>query len=129
MTEFGFELFKQQFSLPEKCLGLNQTLGNLQSTNNVPLQSKFGIQHRMSCRECGFIFIRHSDLRDASDIPDMCKDTTIKPKLTPLSGEELHGGKSNNSNDARIDIKTRGFLERGQRVFFDKGFRPQHLLS
>ena len=93
----------------------------------MPLQSKFGIQHRMSCRECGFIFIRHSDLRDASDIPDMCKDTTIKPKLTPLSGEELHGGKSNNSNDARIDIKTRGFLERGQRVFFNKGFRPQHL--
>ena len=129
MTEFGFELFKQQFSLPEKCLGLNQTLGNLQSTNNVPLQSKFGIQHRMSCREGGFIFIRHSDLRDASDVPDMRKDTAIEPKLTPLSGEELHGRKSNNSNDARIDIKTRSFLERGQRVFFDKGFRHQHLLS
>ena len=120
MTEFGFELFKQQFSLPEKCLGLNQTLRNLQSTNNVPLQSKFGIQHRMSCREGGFIFIRHSDLRDASDVPDMRKDTAIEPKLTPLSGEELNG---------RIDIKTRSFLERGQRVFFDKGFRPQHLLS
>ena len=35
----------------------------------------------------------------------------IEPKLTPSSGEELQGRISNNSNEARLDIKTRGFRE------------------
>ena len=28
----------------------------------------------------------------------------IRPKLTPLSGEELHNRKSNNSNNSRLEI-------------------------
>ena len=42
---------------------------------------------------------------------EVCKDTEIEPKLTPLSGEELQGRTSNNSNEARVDIMTRGFWE------------------
>ena len=50
---------------------------------------------------------------------EVCKDTEMEPKLTPLSGEELQGRTSNNSNEARVDIRTRGFWERGQQTFFD----------
>ena len=39
--------------------------------------------------------------------------------LTPLSGEELQRRTSNNSNEASLDIRTRGFWERGQQAFFD----------
>ena len=39
----------------------------------------------------------------------VCKDTKIKSKLTQLSGEELQGRMSNNSNEARVDIRTRVF--------------------
>ena len=65
--------------------------------------------------------MRHSDLRDltANMVSDVCKDTEIEPKLTPLTGEELQGRTSNNSNEARVDIGTRGFWERGQQAFFD----------
>ena len=42
---------------------------------------------------------------------EVCKDTTIRSKLTPLSGEELQGKTSNNSKEARVDIRTRGFWE------------------
>ena len=38
-------------------------------------------------------------------------------KLTPLSGEVLQSRTSNNSNEARVDIRTRGFWERGQQTF------------
>ena len=31
-----------------------------------------------------------------------CKDTEIKPKLTPLSGEELQGWNSNNSKSLQL---------------------------
>ena len=44
---------------------------------------------------------------------EVCKDTEIEPILTPLSGEELQGRTSNNSNEVRVDIGTRGFWERG----------------
>ena len=52
-------------------------------------------------------------------MPEVCKDTKTEPILTTLSREELPGGTSNNSNDARIDIRTRDFWKRGQQAFFD----------
>ena len=63
--------------------------------------SKFDIQHSIS-------YIRHNDLRDlaANMMSEVCKDTEIEPKLTPLSGEELQGRTSNNSNEAKVDIRT-----------------------
>ena len=94
-------------------------------TCNLPISctcgSKFDIQRSMSCEKGGLIYIRHNDLRDltANMMSEVCKDTGIEPKLTPLSGEELQGRTSNNSNKARTDIRTRGFWEQGQQVFFD----------
>ena len=65
--------------------------------------------------------IRDNNLRDltARIVSEVCKDTEIEPKLLPLSGEELHAGTTNRSNEARLDIRARGFWERGQLVFFD----------
>ena len=50
---------------------------------------------------------------------EVCEDTEIEPKLTPLSGEELKSRTSDNLNEARVDIRTRGFREQGQQAFFD----------
>ena len=49
----------------------------------------------------------------------LCKDTEIEPELTSLSGEELQDKTSTNSNKARVDIRNRGFWERGQQAFCD----------
>ena len=86
-------------------------------TYNLPIScpcgNKFDIQHSLSCKKGGFIYIRHIDLRDltANIMSEVCTDTEIEPKLTPLSGEKLQGRTSNNSNEARVDIRTRGFWE------------------
>ena len=40
-------------------------------------------------------------------------------QMTPLSGEELQNRKSNNSNEARIDIRIRDFYEKEQHAIFD----------
>ena len=81
-----------------------------------PCGSKFDIQNNMSCKKGGFIYIRHNDLRDltAYMMWEACKDIEIVPKLTPLSGEELQGRTSNNSNEAKVDIRTRGWWKREQ---------------
>ena len=78
---------------------------------SCPCGSKFDIQNSVSCRKGGFLNIRHNDLQDltANMMSEVCKDTKIKSKLTPLSGEDLQGRTSNNSNEARVDIRTRGF--------------------
>ena len=84
----------------------------------------------MSYKKSGFIYLRHNDIRDltvltANTTSEVCKHTEIEPKLTPLSGEELQGRTSNNSNGARVDIRSRGFRERGQQAFFNiKIFDP-----
>ena len=118
ITEFGFELSKQQFWDSIR-LRYGWDISNLPTT--CPCGSKFDIQHCMSCKKGGFVSIRHNDLRDltANMVSEVCKDTEIEPRLTPLSGEELRGRTSNNSNEARVDIRTRGFWERGQQAFFD----------
>ena len=74
----------------------------------------------MSPKKGGFVSIRHNDLRDltARIVSEVCKDTEIEPKLLSLSGEELHGKTTNRSNVARLDIRTRGFGNRGQQAFF-----------
>ena len=71
--------------------------------------------------------IRHNDLRDliARIVLDVCKDTEVEPKLLPLSGEEFHGRTTNRSNEARLDMRARGFWERSQQAYFDiRVFNP-----
>ena len=50
---------------------------------------------------------------------EVCQDTELEHILTTLFGEELPGRTSSSSNDARVDIRTRGFWKRGQQAFFD----------
>ena len=73
----------------------------------------------MSCKKGDFITIRRNDLKDRTEniTSEACKNTEIEPKLTPLSGEELEGRTPNNSNDAGVDIGTRGFWNEGNGDF------------
>ena len=42
-------------------------------------------------------------------LSEVCKDIEIEPKLTPFKGEELDSRTANTMNEARLDIKARGF--------------------
>ena len=91
----------------------------VEKTYNLPTSypwgGKFDIQHSMTWRKDDFLNIRHNDFRDltANMMSEVCKYTKIELKLAPLSGEELQGRTSSNSNDARLDIRTRGFCKQG----------------
>ena len=93
-------------------------------TCNLPTSclcgSKFDIHHSMNCKKSGCIYIRHNDLRDltANMTSEVYNDTEIEHKVTPLSGEKLQGRMSSNSNEARVNIRTRGFRKREQQAFF-----------
>ena len=112
ITKFDFELSKQELWDSIR-LWYGWKISNL--STSCPWGSRFNIQYNISCKKGDFITIRRNDLRDwtANITSEVCKNTEIEPKLTPLSGEELQGRTPNNSNEARVDIRTRGFWERG----------------
>ena len=118
ISEHGFELSKQH-SCDSVSLRHGWEITNLPTF--YPCGTKFDVQHSMSCKKAGLVSIRHNDLRDLTTkiLSKVYNDTEIEPKLLPLSGEELHGRTTNRSNEARLDIRARGFRKRGQQVFFD----------
>ena len=79
------------------------------------------LDHALSCKKGGFISLRHNQIRDltANLLKTICHDVLIEPTLQQLTRESLHERTANITDDARLDIATRGFWISGQRAFFD----------
>ena len=118
ISDQGYDLNKQQF-WSCVCLRYGWRLTNIPSICSCG--SNVDIQHAMSCKKGGFITIRHNDLRDltANLLTDIWRDVDIEPQLLPVTGETFENGTANTSNEARVDIKSRGFWVIGQEAFFD----------
>ena len=103
---------------------------------SCPYGSKFDIQHSMSCKKGGFIYIliRHNDLRDltANMMSEVCKDTEVEPKLSQFSEEKLQCRTSNNSNKSINVSMGRGcqkFYSRLAQMICEKKDLPQSISS
>ena len=57
----------------------------------------------MSCKKGGFINICHNDVRE------VCNDVQVEPTLLPLTGKQMKHRTAIETNEARLDIKARGF--------------------
>ena len=87
----------------------------------------FTIEHSLTCKKGGFVSLRHNNLRNltANLLSTTCKDVCVEPALSPLTGEEFNERSAILSDDARLDIKARGFWQAGQLAFFDiRVFNP-----
>ena len=118
ISDQGYDLNKQQFWDSIR-LRYGWRLANIPSTCSCG--SKMDIQHAMSCKKGGFVTIRHNNVRDltANLLNEVCNDVNIEPQLLPVTGERFNNRTANVSNEARVDIKSRGFWVRGQQAFFD----------
>jgi hypothetical protein len=81
----------------------------------------FSLEHSQICHTGGFINMRHDVIRDilAHEMSEVLRDVQCEPPLTPLSGEVLLPAGANRENDARADIRARGFWTDQQSAFFD----------
>ena len=81
----------------------------------------FSTDHAIICSKGGFPTIRHNELRDvtASLLSEVCHNVATEPRLQPLSGESLTHRTAITSDDARLDIRARGFWSPAQDAYFD----------
>ena len=91
--------------------------------------SQCDLQHALSCKKGGFVSQRQEKDQECSTtrlMSEVCTDDVkVEPPLQQLSGEVLAEKTANRSDEARLDISSRGSWITGQRVFFDiRVFNP-----
>ena len=74
----------------------------------------------MNCHRGGFVKARHDNIRnlEAGLLKEVCRDVQIEPPLQPL-GKTTFARSVNVKDDARLDVRARGFWRDGQQAFFD----------
>ena len=127
----NFVLNKREFS-DALCLRYRWQMKRLPTT--CPCGKNYDVDHALNCAKGGFIHQRHNRVRNlfANLMSEIHRDVAIEPLLMPLTGEQLPSP-SIITEEARLDISTRGFWQDGQRAFFDvrvfNPFAQSHLKS
>ena len=98
---------------------------------NVPHHCKcgknFSADHAMICPYGGLPISRHNEIRDITTkwLTEVCTDVEKEPQLQPLTGETILPRSANKQEEARVDIRAKGFWNRQQNAFFDvRVFHP-----
>ena len=73
--------------------------------------SAFSISHALNCPNGAFPILRHNGVRDSTEklLAEVCPDVTLEPDLQPLEEESLDFASANHEDNARADIRARGF--------------------
>ena len=117
LEEHGFALHKGGF---RDAICLHYLWDLPRTPEHCACGQKFGVNHAMCCPKGDFPTLRHNEVRDltADLLTDICGDVEREPLLQPVTGEQLNRS-TNRQMDARLDVRARGFWERGQSAFFD----------
>ena len=86
-----------------------------------PCGERFDVNHALSCKKGGFVSQRHDNLRDLLThlLSKICKDVEAEPHLIPVTTEQMRLRTANTNDESRLDMKAKGFWQRGQTAFFD----------
>ena len=114
----GFNLTKAEFH-DALCLRYDKPLKNLPS--KCPCDATFTVNHALNCHRGGFINARHNNIRDfeCNLLKIVAHDVEAEPLLQPVTNREGYCRTANLKNDARPDVRARGFWRSGQNAFFD----------
>ena len=117
LKDQGFNLNKAEF---QDALNLryDRPLKNLPS--KCGCDRPFNVTHAMNCNKGGFISARHDNVRnfEAQLLKQVCQDVQVEPPLQPVSGVTFHRS-AITTDEARLDVRARGFWRNGQNAFFD----------
>ena len=117
LQQHGFNLNKCEFQ-DALCLRYDKPLKNIPS--KCACGADFNITHAMNCHRGGFVNARHDNIRNFEYklLENVCNDVEIEPQLHKVVAGNYHKS-ANLRDDARLDIRARGFWRNGQNAFFD----------
>ena len=117
LQEHGLVLNKSEFR-DALAIRYNQKLKGL--PEKCACGQNFDLNHAMNCKKGGFVSMRHYEIKkfEATLLNTVCNDVEVEPPLQPVTGE-IFRNKIIEGDEARLDIKARGFWRKGQMNYFD----------
>ena len=125
LERHGFALHKGEFC---DAIALRNGWPVLRVPEKCVCNAPFSADHAMICRRGGYPTLRHNEVRNlvASALDEVCTDASVEPRLQQLRGDEALPSSTKKEDEARLDVKARGFWNNdGQDAFFDvRVFHP-----
>ena len=114
----GFNLNKGEFQ-DAICMRYRMPIKNLPS--HCPCGKQYNLNHALNCHRGGFVNIRHDKLRDMECklLKEVCNDVEREPQLQKVLNRANYKKTANLDDNARLDVRARGFWRDGQNAFFD----------
>ena len=114
----GFNLTKGEFQ-DALALRYKRDIKNLPS--KCPCGSDFTVTHALNCHRGGFVNARHNNIRnfECGLLKSVMHDVECEPSLQPVVNKDGYQPSAILDDDARLDIRARGFWRDGQNAYFD----------
>ena len=114
----GFNLTKAEFH-DALALRYEKELKNLPA--QCPCGKPFNTTHALDCHLGGFVNRRHDSIRDVEVnlLRLVVHDVEAEPTLQPVTNKQGYQKSANLDQDARLDVRARGFWREGQNAYFD----------
>ena len=118
IQEQGFNLTKGEFQ-DALAIRYSRNIKNLPS--KCPCGRAFTTTHALNCHLGGFINARHDRIRDfeSSLLKSVVNDVEVEPALQPVVNKTGYPATAILTDEARLDVRARGFWRQGQNAFFD----------
>ena len=118
VQEQGFNLTKAEFH-DALALRYKRTVKNLPS--QCPCGKDYDVTHAMNCKLGGFVYARHNNIRDFECrlLKVALNDVESEPSLHPVINRNGYLKTALLEDNARPDIRARGFWRTGQNAYFD----------
>ena len=118
LQKYGFVFHKSDF---RDCVRLRYGKEIDRMPDKCAFMAKFDINNALNCHLGGFINIRHNEIRNfiGGMISRVHNDVQIEPELQPLHDEQFHLASTLTADQARPDVRARGFYRAGQQAYFD----------
>ena len=86
-----------------------------------PCSARFDVTHALICMNGGLVTAHRNNIRDMEGklLQAVCNDVEIEPQLQEVTNKNLYARTANTADDARTDVRARGFWRQGQNAFFD----------
>ena len=108
LKDQGFNLNKGEF---RDALNLRYGWQMKNAPHHCTCGKAFSTDHAMTCPSGGLPIVRHYEIRDitAQCLTEVRTDVEKEPQLQSLSGEIIPPRKANKQDDARLNIRAKGF--------------------